>query len=88
MYDELIIIENSNAFGGYAKSHKVEIVDQKDPLVQLDISKPSIEHRFKDLLNEIKGFKYKKTLAVLLSKIKKMGVLNILLFISIQQLKQ
>ena len=32
-YDELSIAKNSNAFSGYAKSYKIEIVDKKDPLV-------------------------------------------------------
>ena len=67
------IVKNSNAFSGYARSYKVEIVDQKDPLVQLEVSKSSIEDLFKDLLNDIKGFKYQITLAVLLSKIKTDG---------------
>ena len=69
-YDELSVVKNSNAFSGYARSYKVEIVDKKDPLVQLEVSKSSIEDLFKDLLNEIKGFKYQITLTVLLSKIK------------------
>ena len=34
---------------------------KKDPLVQLEVSKSSIEDLFKDLLNEIKGFKGFKT---------------------------
>ena len=42
----------------------------KDPLIQLEVSKSSIEDLFKDLVNEIKVFKYQITLAVLLSKIK------------------
>ena len=67
------IVKNSNAFSGYARSYKVEIVDQKDPLVRLEVSKSSIEDLFKDLLNDIKGFKYQITLAVLLSKIKTDG---------------
>ena len=67
------IVKNSNAFSGYARSYKVEIVDKKDPLVQLEVSKSSIEDLFKDLLNDIKGFKYQITLAVLLSKIKTDG---------------
>ena len=53
-YDELSIVRNSNAFSGYAKSYKVEIVDKKDPLVQLEVSKSSIEDLLQDLLNEIK----------------------------------
>ena len=65
-YDDLSIVKNSNAFSGYARNQKVEIVDKKDPLVQLEVSISSI----KDLLNEIKSFKYQITLAVLLSKIK------------------
>ena len=69
-YDELNTVKNSNAFSGYARSYKVEIVDKKDPLVQLEVINSSIEHLFKGLLNEIKGFKYQTTLAVLLSKIK------------------
>ena len=40
-YDELSIVKNSNAFSGYTRSYKVEIVDKKDPLVQLQASKLS-----------------------------------------------
>ena len=61
-YDELSIVKNSNAFSGYARSYKVEIVDKKDPLVQLEVSKSNIEDLFKDLSNEIKGFIYQITL--------------------------
>ena len=45
----------------------------KNDLVQLRASKLSIKDLFKDLLNEIKGFKYQITLAVFLSKIKTDG---------------
>ena len=72
-YDELSIVKNSNAFSGYARSYKVEIVDKKDSSVQLEVSKTSIKDLFKDLLNEIKDFKYQIILAVLLSKIKTDG---------------
>ena len=37
---------------------EVKIFDKKDPLVLLQASKSSIKKLFKDLLNEIKGFKY------------------------------
>ena len=60
-YDELNVVKSSNAFSRYARSYKVEIVDQKDPLVQLQSSKSSIEDLFKDLLDEMKGFKYQIT---------------------------
>ena len=58
-YDEISIVKNSNAFSRYARSYKVEIVDKKDPLVQLQASKSSIEDLFKDLLNEIKDLNVK-----------------------------
>ena len=38
-YDELNVAKSSNAFSGYARSYKVDIVDHKDPLVQLQASK-------------------------------------------------
>ena len=47
----------SRAFGWYAISYKVEIVDSKDPLAQSEASKSSIKDLFKYLLDEIKGFK-------------------------------
>ena len=67
-YNELNSVKTSKAFEGYARSYSTEILDSKDPSVQLTISKPSIKDLFKDLLNEIKGFKYQITLKVLLSK--------------------
>ena len=38
-------------------SYKVEIIERKDPIVQLQASKSSIKDLFNDLLNETKGFK-------------------------------
>ena len=45
-------------------------MDRKDPIVQLKASKISIVELFKELLIELKGFKYQITLAVLLRKVK------------------
>ena len=39
-------------------SYMVEIVERKDPIVQLEASKSSIKDLFNDLLNKTKGFKY------------------------------
>ena len=39
-----------------------------DPLVQLEASKPVIKELLRDLLIEMKGFKYQVTLKVKLSK--------------------
>ena len=38
-------------------SYKVEIIEKKDPVKQLETSKLSIKDMFSDLLNETKGFK-------------------------------
>ena len=54
-YDELSIVKKSAAFSGYARRYKVEIINYKDPLVQLEASKSSIRDLFRDLLNEKKG---------------------------------
>ena len=51
-------------------SYKVEIIERKDPIVQLEASKSSIKDLFSDLLNETKGFKYQITVKVLLKKYK------------------
>ena len=37
-------------------SHKVGIIERKDPMVQLEASKSSIKDLFNDLLNETKRF--------------------------------
>ena len=68
-YDQLDIIKTDQAFKGYGRSYKVEIVDKKGLTVQLDASKSSIKDLFNDLLNETKGFKYQITVKILLKKI-------------------
>ena len=51
-------------------SYKVEVIERKDPIVQLEASKSSFKDLFSDLLNETKGFKYQITVKVLLKKYK------------------
>ena len=51
-------------------SYKVEIIERKDPINQLEASKSSIKDLFSDLLNETKGFKHQITLKVILKKYK------------------
>ena len=67
------IAKNKTAFSGYAQSYKIEVADERDVDVQLKASKISIVKLFKDLLIELKGFKYQITFAVLLNKMKKSG---------------
>ena len=45
-------------------SYKVEIVEKKDPIVQVEVSKSSIEDLFSNLLGEIKRFKYQITVKI------------------------
>ena len=68
-YKRLSVIKTNHAFSGYARSYKVEIVERKDPIVQLEASKLSIKNLFSDLINEIKGYKYQITVKVLLKKV-------------------
>ena len=54
-------------------SYKVEIIEEKDLIVQLEASKSSIKDLLRDLLNETKDFKYQITVKVLLKKYKLNG---------------
>ena len=65
-------------------SYKVEIVEQRYLVLQLEASKSNIKDLFSDLLNETKGFKYQITVKVLLKNASSMEKLNFLPFISIQ----
>ena len=73
-------------FRGYAISYKVEIIEKKDLIKQLEAGKSSSKDLFNDLLNETKGFKYQITLKVMLKS--QMERLNLDQFILIQQQKQ
>ena len=63
----------NHGFRGYEMSCKTEIVERKDPILQLEASKSSIKDLFSNLLNETKGFKYQITVKVLLKKYKLNG---------------
>ena len=54
-------------------SYKVEIVERKDPIAQLEASKSSIKDLFGDLLNETRDFKYQIAVKVTLTKYKPNG---------------
>ena len=49
-------------------SYKVEIIERKDPIVQLKASKSNIKDLFGDILNETKGFKYQISVKFLLKR--------------------
>ena len=52
-HDQLSVIKTDQAFSRYAMSYKVEIVERKDPMVQLEASKLSIKDLFSNLINEM-----------------------------------
>ena len=69
-------------------SYKIEIIEKKYPIKQLQASRSSIKDLLSDLLNETKGFKYQITLKVTLKNTSQMEKLNLDQFILIQQQKQ
>ena len=93
-YDKLNIVKTPKAFKIYAKSYSIEIMKDRnenlnDPLAQLEASKPIIKDLFRELLIEMKGFKYQLTMkAFLSSQQKKMMIENLLLLILILLLKK
>ena len=62
-YEELNIVKTVEALKNYAKSYNIEITKDNDqklngPLAHWEASKPVIKDLFRDLLIEMKGFKY------------------------------
>ena len=45
-YEQLSVIKTNEAFRGYAMSYKVEIIDRKDPIIQLEGSKSDYSRSF------------------------------------------
>ena len=72
-YEEMNVIKTNHAFRGNAMIYKVEIIEKKDPMKQLEASKASMNDLFSDLLNETKCFKYQIILQVMLRKYKPNG---------------
>ena len=87
-YEQLSVIKTDQVFSGYAMSHKVEIIERKYPIVQLEASKSSVKDLFNDILNETKGFKYQITVKVLLKNTSPIHKLNLLLFVLTHLQKQ
>ena len=87
-YEQPNVIKTNHVFRGYETSYKVEIIERKDPINQLEASKSSSKDLFSDLLNETKGFKYQITLNVMLKNTSQIEVSDLDQFILIQQQKQ
>ena len=65
-------------------SYRIEIIETKDPTVQLEANKLSIKDLFSTLLNETKGFKCQITVKILLKNTSSIEKLNMLQLILIQ----
>ena len=63
-YEQLNVIKTNQEFRVCAISYKVEIIEGRVLIVQLEASKSSIKDLFNNLLNETKGFKYQITAKV------------------------
>ena len=72
-YKKLNVIKTNHGFRENAMSYKVEIIEKKDPIKQIEATKSSIKDLFSDLLNKTKSFKYQITLKVMLKKYKPTG---------------
>ena len=59
-----IISQVEKALRGYTKSFDIQLRDKKDPLIQSQKSRKAINHLFKNLLIQTKGFKFVETLQV------------------------
>ena len=70
--EELSVIKIDKAFRRYA--YKVELIDKKDTLLQLEASKSNIIDLFHDFLDEKKRFKYRITIKILLKKYKSIEI--------------
>ena len=51
-FEQLSVIKTDQAFKAYAMSYKVEIIERKDLILQLEASKSSIKDFLNDILNE------------------------------------
>ena len=59
-----IIAQVEKALRNYTESFDIQLRDKKDPLIQLHKSRQAINHLFKNLLIQTKGFKFVETLQV------------------------
>ena len=71
--EELSVLKTNHAFRGYTVNYKVETVEKKNLVRQLEGSKSSIKDLFSDPLNETRGFKQQTTLKVTIQKHKPNG---------------
>ena len=67
-YNDINILTKEGAFRGYAKTYKVEVIDNKSLSDLLSASKNTIKNLFDELLREKRGFKYVLSTKIILKK--------------------
>ena len=65
------ITKRSHAFKGYASSYNVKILNSFNPELQLKDTESAIENKLKDLLSELKYFKFVTTLDLEFRKVQR-----------------
>ena len=83
-YKQLSIIKLNQAFQGYAVSYKAELIEKKDPILQLEASKLSIKGLFEDLSKKQKVLSIRLLYKFSLKNANLIKKLNSLQFILIQ----
>ena len=56
-YDDINILRNERTFRGYAKTYKVEIINNRNLSDSFSVRKNSLKNLFDELLREKRGFK-------------------------------
>ena len=63
------ITKQTHAFRGYASSDSVEILNSFNPELQLKDNESAIKNKLKNMLTELKRFKFEAKLVLVLKKI-------------------
>ena len=70
------IEEVANALKGYTKSFEISIINNKDPLIQLQNTRNAIKNHITSLIGSMKGLKFVETLKIRLKKVSNDGILE------------
>ena len=70
------INEKAKALKGYTKSFEIRIINNKDPLKQLQSTRKGIKFHIESILKSMKGLKFVETLKITLKKVSNSGILE------------
>ena len=68
------INEKAKALKGYTKSFEIRIINNKDPLKQLQSTRKGIKFHIESILKSMKGLKFVETLKITLKKVSNSGI--------------